>query len=112
MIDFVPNFFLYLAVMAVVTYLVRMLPMVLFRKKIHNRFLRSFLYYMPYTVLSVMTVPAIFFSTGHVISAAAGALVAVIFALRNRSLIVVAAVAALTVLAFEIGISYVPNLTL
>ena len=108
MLDFVPNFFLYLLVMAGVTYLVRMLPMVLFRRKIKNRYLRSFLYYMPYAVLSVMTVPAIFFSTGHIASAAAGALVAVMLALKNRSLIRVAAFAALTVLLFELAIAYIP----
>ena len=52
------NFFIYLLVMAGVTYLVRMLPMVLVKKKITNTFIRSFLYYVPYAVLSVMTVPA------------------------------------------------------
>ena len=82
--------------------------MVLFRRKIKNRYLRSFLYYMPYAVLSVMTVPAIFFSTGHIASAAAGALVAVMLALKNRSLIRVAAFAALTVLLFELAIAYIP----
>ena len=52
-------FFLYLLVMAGVTYLIRMLPLVLCRKKIENRFIRSFLYYIPYAVLSAMTIPAI-----------------------------------------------------
>ena len=55
--EFVPNFFLYLLIMAGVTYLVRMLPLVLCRRKIENKFIRSFLYYIPYAVLSVMTVP-------------------------------------------------------
>lgn len=50
----------YIAVMAGVTYLVRMLPLTLFRKKLNNRFLRSFLFYVPYAVLTVMTVPAVF----------------------------------------------------
>ncbi len=108
MLDFVPNFFLYLLVMAGVTYLVRMLPMVLFRRKIENRYIRSFLYYMPYSVLSVMTVPAIFYSTGHIVSAALGFLVAVLLALKRRSLITVAALAALTVLIAEILIGYLP----
>ena len=61
--EFVENFFVYLLVSAGVTYLIRMLPLVLVRKKITNRFVRSFLYYVPYSVLSVMTVPAIFLST-------------------------------------------------
>jgi len=99
--DFVPNFFIYLLIMAGVTYLVRMLPLVLVRKMIENKFIRSFLYYVPYSVLSVMTVPAIFFSTGHIASAIVGAAVAVILAYKKKSLIVVAAFAALSVLATE-----------
>ena len=101
MFDFVPNFLLYLLVMAGVTYLVRMLPLVLVRRKIENKFIRSFLYYVPYSVLSVMTVPAIFFSTGHIISAAFGAMVAAVLSYKKKSLIVVAAFAALTVLVTE-----------
>ena len=99
--DFVPNFFLYLAVMAGVTYLVRMLPLVLVRKKIENRFIRSFLYYVPYSVLSVMTFPSIFFSTGNIASAVIGTAVAVVLAYRKKSLIVVAALAAGAVLVCE-----------
>ena len=53
-----------IAVMAIVTYLVRMLPFVIFRKKITNVRVKSFLYYVPYAVLSAMTFPAIFTSTG------------------------------------------------
>ena len=58
------NIFIYIAVMALVTYLIRMLPLVIFRKKIENRFIRSFLYYIPYAVLAAMTFPAVFSSTG------------------------------------------------
>ena len=54
------DIFLHIAVMAGVTYLVRMLPMVIFRKKIKSRFIRSFLYYIPYAVLAAMTFPAVF----------------------------------------------------
>ena len=54
------NIFIYIAVMALVTYLIRMLPLVIFRKKIENRFIRSFLYYIPYAVLAAMTFPAVF----------------------------------------------------
>ena len=95
MFDFVPNFLLYLVVMAGVTYLVRMLPLVLVRKKIENRFIRSFLYYVPYSVLSVMTFPAVFFSTGSIVSAVVGTAVAVVLAYRKKSLIIVAAFAVL-----------------
>lgn len=85
---------IYIAVMAGVTYLIRMLPLTLFRKKIKNRFLRSFLKYIPYTVLSAMTFPAIFYSTGNVITAAAGTVAALITAFFGLPLIVVALAAA------------------
>ncbi|MFR0950707.1 MAG: AzlD domain-containing protein [Ruminococcus callidus] len=61
---------LYIAIMAGVTYLIRVVPFTVFRKKIQNHFLQSFLYYIPYAVLSAMTIPAIFYSTGNVITAA------------------------------------------
>ena len=63
---------LYIIVMAGVTYLIRMIPFVFCRNKIKSRFFRSFLYYVPYAVLSAMTIPAIFYSTGSYITAAAG----------------------------------------
>ena len=95
------SFFLYLAVMAGVTYLVRMLPMVLIRRKIQNRFLLSFLYYLPYAVLTVMTIPAIFYAVGSWYAAAAGFVVAVLLSLRDRSLVVVAACSCLAVFLVE-----------
>lgn len=109
MLEFLPNFFIYLAVMAGVTYLVRMLPLVLVRKKIENRFIRSFLYYVPYSVLTAMTLPAIFFSTGSILSAALGTLVATLLAFFRKSLITVAVAAALTVLAAELALTYFPH---
>ena len=110
MLEFLPNFFIYLAVMAGVTYLVRMLPLVLVRKKIENRFIRSFLYYVPYSVLEAMTLPAIFLSTGSIPSAVLGALIAILLAFFRKSLITVAAAAALTVLAAELAAAYLPYL--
>ncbi len=95
------NFFLYLLVIAGVTYLVRMLPMVLVKKKITNTFIRSFLYYVPYAVLGVMTVPAIFYSTSYLISAIVGFIVAVVLAYLERSLLTVAASACGAVLICE-----------
>ena len=77
------KFLLYLLCMAGVTYLVRMVPLVLCKKKIKNRFLLSFLYYVPIAVLSAMTVPAIFFATDHLLSAAVGFVVAVGFGLSD-----------------------------
>lgn len=102
MFDFVPNFFLYLLVMAGVTYLVRMIPLVLVKHKIKNRFVRSFLYYVPYTVLSAMTFPAIIFSTGNMISAIVGSLVALLIAYLGRSLVTVAACSAVAVFITEL----------
>lgn len=101
------RFFLYLLVMAGVTYLVRMLPLVFFRKKIKSRFVCSFLYYVPYTVLAVMTVPAIFYATGSFYSAMAGAAVAVALALFSKGLLTVAAGSAVTVLIVELIMKYI-----
>ncbi len=85
-----------MAIMAVTTYLIRMIPFVFFRKKITNRFIKNFLYYIPYTVLSAMTIPSVFYATGDVLSAAVGTVVAVILACKKCPLIVVALFAALT----------------
>ena len=92
------KFLSYLAVMAGVTYLIRLLPMLFFRKRISSRFVRSFLYYVPYSVLSVMTVPAIFYSTGSLLSASVGFLTAVVLAFCGQSLIVVSVAASVAVL--------------
>ena len=81
---------IYIAVMAGVTYLIRMIPFTLFRKKIKSPFFRSFLYYIPYAVLSAMTIPAIFYSTGNVTTSVIGTVVAVAFAYFKLPLIVVA----------------------
>ena len=80
----------YIVVMAGVTYLIRAVPFVVFRKKIQNRFVRSFLYYIPYAVLSAMTLPAILYSTGNIISACMGLAVAIILSLFERGLLTVA----------------------
>lgn len=85
---------LYIFVMALITYLIRMIPFTLFRKKIKSRFFRSFLYYIPFTVLAAMTIPEIFYSTGEILTAAVGTSVAVILAYFNLPLIVVALAAA------------------
>ena len=106
MFDFVKDFFIYLLIMAGVTYLVSILPYVLVRGKIKNRFIRSFLYYIPYSVLTVMTVPAIFFSTGNIISAAVGTAVALLLSYFKRSLLTVAASASAAVLLTELAMTY------
>ena len=81
---------LYILVMAGVTYLIRMTPFVLFRKKIKNNFVRSLLHYLPYAVLSAMVIPGVFSSTGSVLTASVGLAVACILAFLDRSLIIVA----------------------
>ncbi|MGN0474776.1 MAG: AzlD domain-containing protein [Acutalibacteraceae bacterium] len=81
---------IYIAVMAGVTYLIRMIPFTAFRKQIKSQFFRSFLYYIPYAVLSAMTIPAIFYSTGDMATAAVGTVVAVLLAYFDLPLIVVA----------------------
>ncbi|MFR4017719.1 MAG: AzlD domain-containing protein [Clostridia bacterium] len=84
------KFLPYLLVMAGATYLVRVVPFILINKKIENRFINSFLYYIPYTVLAAMTFPAILYATGNIVSAVAGLLVAIVISFRGRSLIIVA----------------------
>ena len=96
------NFYIYLLVTAGTTYLVRMLPLVLMKGKIRSRFLLSFLHYIPYAVLSVMTVPAIFSATGDLRTATAGFIVALVLAWRGKSLLTVAAAACAAVLAAEL----------
>ncbi|MDE5582907.1 MAG: AzlD domain-containing protein [Ruminococcus sp.] len=96
------NIALYIAVMAGVTYLIRMIPFAFFRKKIKSRFFRSFLYYIPFAVLSAMTFPSIFYSTGNIFTATAGTITAFILAYFNLPLIVVALSA--SAMAFIVGL--------
>lgn len=83
------SIYLYIFAMALTTYLIRALPLTVFRKPIQSRFLRSFLYYVPYCCLSAMTFPAILSSTESVISGAAALITAVAMAYRGKSLIAV-----------------------
>jgi len=96
------RFYIYLLLMAGVTYLIRMLPLVLLRRRINSRFIRSFLYYVPYATLTAMTFPAVLYATDNMISAACGLIVAVALSLRGKSLLTVACFACLTVLALEL----------
>ena len=91
-----------IVVMALVTYLIRVLPMVIFRKKITNVWIKSFLYYVPYAVLSAMTFPAIFTSTGSYPSAIAGCGMAVILAYLKKGLLTVAVGAAAAVFIVQL----------
>ena len=93
---------LYLVVMALVTYLIRMIPFTLFRKEIKSVFFRSFLAYVPYAVLGAMTFPSIFFATASLPSAIAGTVVALVLAFFRRSLLTVALGASGAALAVEL----------
>lgn len=93
--------YLYILVMALVTYLIRMIPLTVFRKKITNRFVCSFLYYVPYACLTAMTVPAVFYATESLVSALSGVAAAVILACCRRNLVTVAAGACLAVFIVE-----------
>ena len=90
-------------VMAFTTYLIRVTPMVLFQRKINNQWVKSFLYYVPYVVLSAMTFPAIFSSTGSKLSATFGCVVAMILAYFKRSLLTVAVGAAITAFMVQLA---------
>lgn len=95
------NYLPHLLVMAGVTYLIRMLPLTVFRREIKSRFIKSFLHYVPYAVLGAMTFPDVLYSTGSLWTAAAGLAVAVVMAWRGRSLLTVAIGACLTVAAAQ-----------
>lgn len=93
--------YIYIITMAVVTYLIRMIPMTVFQKKITNKYIKSFLYYVPYSCLMAMTFPAVFHATSSVYSALAGVIVAVVLAFYNKSLVTVAVSACVTVFVME-----------
>lgn len=103
----IKEYFAFLLVMAVVTYLVRAVPFVVFKNKIENKFFKSFLAYVPYAVLGAMTFPAVFTSTGSVISAVVGCVVAIFLAFKEKSLLTVALSACGAVLLVELVQMYV-----
>ena len=80
----------YIAVTAVSTYLIRVIPLVAIQKKIENRFFRSFLYYVPYAVLAAMIMPAVFYATGNLIASTIGFAIAMIFAYNKKNIVTVA----------------------
>ena len=98
-----PNqtFLPYLLLMAGTTYLVRAIPFAAVSQRIENRFIRSFLYYIPYAVLTAMTIPAIFTVTAYVLSAVVGMLVAILLAYKGKDLTTVALLACVAVFVCE-----------
>lgn len=97
----------YIIVMAGVTYLVRMLPFVIFRRKIKSRFVKDFLYYVPYAVLGAMTVPAVFFSTGSIVSAVIGLAAALVLAFKGKGLLPVAVAGCLAAFVTEVVMGFI-----
>ena len=93
--------YIYLLVMAATTYLIRALPLTLFTKPIQNRFLKSFLHYVPTACLTAMTFPAILSATENILSGAVGLAVAVLLSLKKKSLIVVAVASCVAVFLME-----------
>ena len=96
----------YIAIMALVTYAIRAIPFVAFRKKIQSRFVQDFLYYVPNAVLSAMTIPAVLYATDHMASAAVGAAVAVVLAFFRRGLLTVALSACGAALIAELALTF------
>ena len=95
------SIYAYIITMAVTTYLIRVLPLTVFRKPIRSRFVRSFLHYVPYACLTAMTFPAILYSTESMISGAAALIVAVILAFRGKSLLTVSLASCAAVFVVE-----------
>ena len=95
------SIYLYIFTMALTTYLIRVIPLTVFRKPIHSRFLKSFLHYVPYACLTAMTFPAILTSTESLLSGAAALVVAVILAYLGKSLLTVSVAASAAVLLTE-----------
>lgn len=101
------QYWIYLLIMAGSTYLIRAIPFASIRKKITHRGIRSFLYYIPYTVLTAMTLPAALYATDSVISAAIGLITAAGFAVKGKGLTMVAAAACIAVLITELALGWI-----
>ena len=95
------SIYAYIVTMAVTTYLIRVLPLTVFRKPIRSRFVRSFLHYVPYACLTAMTFPAILYSTESVISGLGALIIAVILAFRGKSLLTVSLASCAAVFVIE-----------
>ena len=96
------SIYLYIFTMAVTTYLIRALPLTLFRKPIKSRFIKSFLHYVPYACLTAMTFPSILYDTRSMVSGAAALIVAVVLAFRGKSLLTVSLASAAAVFLSEL----------
>ena len=96
-----PNYWPYVIIMALVTYLIRAVPLTVLKRDIENKYILSFLYYVPYACLAAMVFPSILYATSSMISAAVGLITALILAYREKSLITVSVLACLAVFICE-----------
>ena len=101
------SIYAYILTMAVTTYLIRVIPLTVFRKPIKSRFLKSFLHYVPYACLTAMTFPSILSSTETILSGAAALIVAVVLAYRGKSLLTVSVAASAAVMVTEWILAFV-----
>jgi len=101
------SIYTYIFTMALTTYLIRVIPLTVFRKPIKSRFLKSFLHYVPYACLTAMTFPAILTSTATILSGAAALFVAVVLAYRGKSLLTVSLAASAAVMVTEFLLTFV-----
>ena len=95
------NIMIYLLIMALTTYAIRAIPLVLLRREIKNKYVKRFLYYVPFACLTAMTVPAVFFSTGSIVSAVIGCAAALVLGLFKANLPLTAVVACVAVFVTE-----------
>ena len=95
------NTYIYIFAMAAVTYLIRVLPLTLIRKEIKNKTIRSFLYYVPYVTLAVMTFPSIMSATQSPVAGLSALIVGIAFAWWGKSLFTVSVISCVTVLMIE-----------
>lgn len=102
------EFWIYLLILAGSTYLIRAIPFAAAKDRIKNRFICSFLHYIPYAVLTAMTIPAVLYATESIVSAVVGLAVAVFFAYRGKGLTTVAIAACAAVFLTELGMSMLP----
>jgi len=93
--------YLYLIAMIVATYLIRVLPLTLIRKEIKNKYIKTFLYYVPYVTLSVMTFPAMIYATHSIWSGIAAFVVAIGLALKGFNMFQIAVISCVVVLVSE-----------
>jgi len=100
------KFVIYLLACSITTYLIRAIPLVIMKEKIKNKYLLSFMHYLPSTILAVMTVPSVFSATGNIYSSMGAFAIAIICAIKGMDIIKIAICSSLTVLLIELIITY------